>query len=120
MLDHPRGAAARSADIRRSGALRYDEAALLEIPLEGATVATAKNGIPLVVDGNEAFWRIVGLYIAEGHCAVDGARHRLQWSFHPSREEHLVEEVAGFWRARGVRADVRHGLPIYEDELVQQ
>ncbi|TMM01732.1 MAG: nucleotide sugar dehydrogenase [Actinobacteria bacterium] len=107
VLDHPRGAAARSADIRRSGALRYDEAALLEIPLEGATVATAKNGIPLVVDGNEAFWRIVGLYIAEGHCAVDGARHRLQWSFHPSREEHLVEEVAGFWRARGVRADVR-------------
>src|SRR5438093_252407 len=53
VLDHPRGAAARSADIRRSGALRYDEAALLEIPLEGATVATAKNGIPLVVDGNE-------------------------------------------------------------------
>ncbi|HEY3188223.1 MAG TPA: UDP binding domain-containing protein, partial [Solirubrobacteraceae bacterium] len=48
-----------------------------------------------------------GLYVAEGHFAVDGARHRLQWSFHPTREEHLVDEVAGFWRARGVRADVR-------------
>jgi UDPglucose 6-dehydrogenase len=109
VLGHPRGPVARSADIRRSGALRLDEAALLEIPLDGATVATAKNGthIPLVLETNEAFWRIVGLYIAEGHCSVDGTRHRLQWSFHPTREEHLVDEVAGFWRARGVRADVR-------------
>jgi UDPglucose 6-dehydrogenase len=109
VLDHPRGPVARSADIRRTGALRLDEAARLEIPLESATIATAKNGthIPMVVDGNEAFWRIVGLYLAEGHVAVDGMRHRMQWSFHPTREEHLVDEVAGFWRARGVRADVR-------------
>ena len=52
VLDHPRGPAARSGDIRRSGALRFDEAALMEIPFDGATVATAKNGthIPLVLD----------------------------------------------------------------------
>src|SRR3954447_3701300 len=86
VLDHPRGAAARSADIRRSGALRLDEASRLRIPLDDASVATAKNGthLPLWVDGNEAFWRIVGLYLAEGHMTVDGRRHRLQWSFHPT------------------------------------
>ncbi len=108
-LDHPRGAAARSGDIRRSGALRLDEAAALEIPLEGATASTARNGthVPLTIDGSQAFWRIVGLYLAEGCCTADGPRRRLSWSFHPTREEHLVDEVAGFWRTRGVRADVR-------------
>jgi UDPglucose 6-dehydrogenase len=110
-LDHPRGAAARAADIRRSGALRPDESALLEIPLEGASAATARNGthLPLTIEADEAFWRIVGLYIAEGCCIADGRRRRLTWSFHPTREEHLVDEVAGFWRARGVKVDVRRG-----------
>jgi UDPglucose 6-dehydrogenase len=109
VLDHPRGAAARSGDIRRSGALRMDEAALLEIPLDEATVATAKNGthVPLHLATDETFWRIVGLYIAEGHCCTDGRRERLTWSFHPRDEEHLVDEVAGYWRTRGVRVDVR-------------
>ncbi|MEZ5120501.1 MAG: nucleotide sugar dehydrogenase [Solirubrobacterales bacterium] len=111
VLDHPRGDAARAADIRRSGALRLDEAARLEIPLGDATGATARNGthLPLTIQDDEAFWRLVGLYLAEGCCVADGARRRLQWSFHPSREEHLVDEVAGFWRARGVKADVRRG-----------
>jgi len=58
---------------------------------------------------DEAFWRIVGLYLAEGCCIADGERRRLMWSFHPTREEHLVDEVAGFWRARGVKVDVRRG-----------
>src|SRR3954462_902203 len=109
VLQHPRGANQRSFDIRRSGALRLDEAWKMEIPLDGATVATAKNGthIPLDLETNEAFWRVVGLYLAEGHITRDGDRQRLQWSFHPTREEHLVDEVAGFWRARGVKADVR-------------
>src|SRR3954447_8441670 len=70
VLNHPRGANQRSSDIRRSGALRLDEAWRMEIPLEGATAATAKNGthIPLDFETNEAFWRVVGLYIAEGNC----------------------------------------------------
>jgi hypothetical protein len=61
----------------------------------------------LVAD--EAFWRVVGLYLAEGHCSGDGARRRLAWSFHQSREQALVDEVAGYWRGLGVKADVRRG-----------
>ena len=38
--------------------------------------------------------------------ASRGIRHRISWSFHPHREEHLVDEVAGFWLRHGVRASV--------------
>ena len=33
---------------------------------------------------------MLGLYLAEGHCSIDGDhhRHRLCWSFHPRDEEH--------------------------------
>ena len=40
---------------------------------------------------------------------VDGQRHRVSWSFHPEREEDLVEEVASYWRDLGVKVDVRRG-----------
>ena len=51
-------------------------------------------------------WRIAGLYAAEGHCSADG--RRFQWSFHPTDEADLVEEVRSFWAELGVKADVRH------------
>ena len=108
-LAHPRGQVARSHDILRSGALRLNEAAVLDVEIEDARVGTAKNGtyVPASMLADEAFWRVVGLYIAEGHRSVDGRRQRLTWSFHHTDEEDLVNEVAGFWRARGVKADVR-------------
>jgi UDPglucose 6-dehydrogenase len=109
--DHPRGQAQRWQDIRRSGALRLDEAVGLRLPLRGAEAGTARNGtyVPFDLELREDFWRVAGLYLAEGHCTVDGAhrRHRLQWSFHPRDEEDLVEFVAGFWRQVGVKATVR-------------
>src|SRR5439155_10785530 len=94
-LQHKRGIVARSHDIVRSAALRLDEATAAGVPLEGATVGTCRNGtyVPTALEADEAFWRVLGLYIAEGHCAVDGARSRLQWSFHPRDESDLVEEV---------------------------
>jgi UDPglucose 6-dehydrogenase len=53
---------------------------------------------------------VVGLYIAEGHVSAETAgRQRLFWSFHPTDENELVDEVAEFWRARGVKATVRRG-----------
>src|SRR5439155_4110298 len=52
--------------------------------------------------------RVVGLYIAEGHCSADGKRRRLQWSFHPRDEFDLVEEVWSFWARHRVIASVRH------------
>ncbi len=110
-LVHPRGAVARSHDIVRSGALRLDEAEAAGLSLEGASLGTARNGtyVPLTIEPDEAFWRVVGLYIAEGHCTSDGARRRLQWSFHPRDEFDLVEDVYRFWTERGVKASVYQG-----------
>jgi UDPglucose 6-dehydrogenase len=107
---HPRGCAQRSGDIKRSGALRLDEALGLRMPLDGGMVGTARNGtyVPFDISLDRAFWRVVGLYIAEGHCSIDGAhdRHRLAWSFHPQDEENLVDEVAAFWSRHGVKVSV--------------
>jgi UDPglucose 6-dehydrogenase len=74
-----------------------------------ANVGTAKNGtyVPASIVTDADFWRVVGLYLAEGHVSVDGARRRLTWSFHPTGEDELVQEVAGFWRRHGVKVTVR-------------
>ena len=108
-LAHPRGSLTRVHDIVRHGALRLDELDVLGLDDAGATYATARNGthVPGQLVADERFWRIVGLYLAEGHCTADGARHRLSWSFHPTREDDLVEEVASYWRELGVKHDVR-------------
>ncbi|MBV9933839.1 MAG: hypothetical protein JO367_06010, partial [Actinobacteria bacterium] len=55
------------------------------------------------------FWRLIGLYIAEGHVGADGARRRVTWSFHPSAEQDLVDFVADYWRRNNVKVDVRRG-----------
>ncbi|MDQ6816391.1 MAG: nucleotide sugar dehydrogenase, partial [Actinomycetota bacterium] len=102
--------AARSGDVRRTGTLRSDELAPAEIPLTGSTTSTAKGGscprIELRLD--EGFWRVVGLYLAEGCAYLDPADgHRLMWSFQQTREEHLVDEVLAYWTRQGVGARVR-------------
>jgi UDPglucose 6-dehydrogenase len=109
-LSHPRGAVARSHDVLRAGVLRLDELDETHLSLERARLASCRNGtyVPASLVADDAFWRIVGLYLAEGHCASDGKRRRLQWSFHPRDEFDLVEEVYSFWAAHGVRASVRH------------
>jgi UDPglucose 6-dehydrogenase len=48
----------------------------------------------------------VGLYLAEGHTARDGDRERIAWSFHPSREQHLVDDVVTYWQRHGVAVRV--------------
>jgi UDPglucose 6-dehydrogenase len=107
-LSHPRGSRTRLYDVVRSGALRLDELRSLGLSIEGASLGTARNGtyIPSSLVADADFWRVVGLYIAEGHCHVDGMRHRLQWSFHPTDEEDLVAEVESFWTRLGVKASV--------------
>ena len=102
-----RSAAARTGDVKRTRSLRLDEASRAAISLEGATLATARNGrrVPASIRLDQAFWRIVGLYLAEGHCARQpgaGGPTAICWSFHPSREEHLVDEVVAFWLRHGV------------------
>jgi len=106
-----RSHANRYSDIRRSGALRLREAVGLGLGLEGAVAATACSGtyVPFELDLDARFWLVAGLYIAEGHCSIDGEhrRHRLQWSFHPEDETDLVREVASFWESIGVKATIR-------------
>ncbi|MGH2875312.1 MAG: nucleotide sugar dehydrogenase [Solirubrobacteraceae bacterium] len=102
---------ARTGEVKRTGTLRLDELWRAEVPLEGSTISTTKNGnwprTELHLDS--LFWRIVGLYLAEG-CAIAeaGGRRRVRWSFHPTREQHLVDEVVGYWLAQNVRATVHH------------
>jgi UDPglucose 6-dehydrogenase len=103
-------AAARTGDVKRTGVLRYDELVRAEISLEGSTVSTTKNGnqprSELTLD--ERFWRVLGLYLAEGHVSIEASgRHRIQWSFHPTREQHLVDEVVGYWLSQNVKAIAR-------------
>jgi UDPglucose 6-dehydrogenase len=106
---HP---AQRMGDIKRTGVLRFNEACESGVDLRGAAAATVRNGTwaPFELDVGPRFWRVVGLYLAEGCVSADGAtskRQRIIWSFHPDREEHLVEEVAGYWRDQGVKVSVR-------------
>ena len=98
--------AARTGDGKRTGTIRLSEQALAGLPLEGSTISTTKNGnYPRTELGlDESFWRVVGLYIAEGCAPRDVGKWSLRWSFHPTREEHLVDEVVDYWWRQGVRA----------------
>jgi UDPglucose 6-dehydrogenase len=101
--------AGRTGEVKRTGTVRLDEAAYAGIDLADTRLSTVKNGteMPAEIVLDQAFWRMVGLYLAEGCTVADGDRRRLQWSFHPTAEEHLVDEVTSFWLRHGVRADAR-------------
>ena len=105
---HARGHVQRSHDILRAGALRLAEARRANVPRRRATYGTCRNGtyVPGELEADESFWRIVGLYVAEGHFTVDGRRSRLQWSFHPNDEYDLVEEVWAYWAGQRVKSNV--------------
>jgi UDPglucose 6-dehydrogenase len=101
---------ARTGEVKRTATLRLDELAPAGLPLGGSTISTTKNGnYPRSeLRLNDSFWRVVGLYLAEGQVATDPrGGWRLQWSFHPRREQHLVDEVSGYWLSQNVHAKVR-------------
>jgi UDP-glucose 6-dehydrogenase len=107
---HPRGVAARTGDVKRSGALRLDEAIRAELPLREAKLGTARNGayVSSTITMNSAFWRVLGLYLAEGHASFEpNGTAKINWTFHPSKEQHLVDDVLAFWAMHGVRARAR-------------
>jgi UDPglucose 6-dehydrogenase len=108
VLDHPRPAR-RSRQILRQGSLRLHEATVLDVELDDAFIGTTMSGayVPATIFADSAFWRVVGLYIAEGHSVdEDKGHYTLQWCFHPTQEEALVQEVASYWRRIGVRPTV--------------
>jgi UDPglucose 6-dehydrogenase len=90
----------RTGDVKRTGAMRFDEACLGEASVRGAHFGTARNGnfVRHEIELDEDFWRVVGLYIAEG-CA---SRNTLIWSFHRDREDHLADEVVAYWSRHGL------------------
>ncbi len=102
----------RRGDTRRSQTLRLTEAALMRIPLTGTLFGTTTNGtyVPARIELTDDFWEMLGLFLAEGHIGTDGARRRLCWSFHHSKETRLVEFVADFWHSLGVKVTVRRLL----------
>jgi UDPglucose 6-dehydrogenase len=99
----------RTGDVKRTGVVRLDEVSRAHIRLDGATLSTTKSGVavPAVLPLDRKLWRVVGLYLAEGHCSVEGPRRRLQWSFHPTAEQHLIDEVVAFWLSHGITARVQ-------------
>ncbi|MDQ3293523.1 MAG: hypothetical protein M3527_03615 [Actinomycetota bacterium] len=101
--------AARRHDAVRSSTLRLNELQTLRIPTLRGRFGTTTNGtyVPDVVPFDERFWRIIGLWLAEGHVGADGARRRVAWSFAPTGEDDLVDEVRAYWEDLGVKASVR-------------
>ena len=103
-------AAARTGEVKRTGTLRWDELALAGLPIEGSTISTTTSAnfprSELALD--ESFWRIVGLYLAEGCISRPvGGGGAIIWTFHPNREQHLVDEVVAYWLRQNVAARVR-------------
>jgi UDPglucose 6-dehydrogenase len=105
----------RSHEIKRTGTMRFDEVAAADVPMRGSTLKTAKNGTEVAneLTLDAAFWRVVGLYLAEGHTTPE----RIHWSFCLDREEHLVDEVAAYWlrhaaRVRTLRLATTHEVRV--------
>jgi UDPglucose 6-dehydrogenase len=110
---HRSGVTPRPSEIRAMEALRLDDACRAGLDLAAATLGTTRNGnfVPQLLAMDERFWRVLGLYLAEG--CVARARSDdsapglgLVWSFHPHKEQHLVDEVVAYWRAHGIRTTV--------------
>jgi intein/homing endonuclease len=121
VFTNPRGAAARTGDVRRSGTLRLDEAVRADIRWREGTLGTAKNGsyVASNITMDHAFWRVVGLYLAEGNTSFDDRNTaKLYWSFHPTKEQHLIDEVVAYWLRHGVVARTRRA-PTSHQVIVQ-
>ncbi len=111
----------RTGEVGRTGTMRLDELGRADLSVRGSTLGTTKNGAhPRSEIGlDAAFWRVVGLYLAEGCCSVDERRTtRIIWSFHPERERHLVDEVCAFWLRHNVTARPRRS-PTSHQVIVQ-
>jgi UDPglucose 6-dehydrogenase len=101
----------RRRDIESCGELNLAELRTLGLDPDQTTAWTVANGtyVPVRIPRDQSFWRVVGLWLADGHRAIDGRRVRLGWSFDPGAERGLADEVAGYWRRLGVEATVRRG-----------
>jgi len=85
--------------------LSLDDPLVLTPPAPLRPMVSA-NLLPAEIDASPRFWRVIGLYLAEGHIARKRAASAVVWSFNHTGEDDLVEEVASFWRELGLRVRV--------------
>jgi UDPglucose 6-dehydrogenase len=99
---------ARRRDVARCRAMRLTELRSLGVVTVGGAYGTTTNGtyVPDQLRVDEDFWRMLGLYLAEGFISVDGPRHRIAWTFHPTDETELVDFVRRYWERHGVKVRV--------------
>jgi UDP-glucose 6-dehydrogenase len=108
LMEHP-SMSSRPASIRARRTLPLTVAAKAEINFDDAEFAASSSGnfLPQKLDADERFWRVVGLYLAEGCIAKDHQRRDcgIVWTFHPE-ERHLADEVATYWEHQGIKARI--------------
>ncbi|HZT65598.1 MAG TPA: nucleotide sugar dehydrogenase [Acidimicrobiales bacterium] len=68
--------------------------------------------VPSHLTVDKDFWRVVGLYLAEGSITTErgrgqSVRRRINWHFNYQGEDDLVSYVAEYWRAVGVKVSVQ-------------
>ena len=100
---------ARRWEVRRTGMARLSELQAISVSERGGRLGTVANGttLPATLPVDEAFWRVVGLYLAEGWISREARRARISWAFHPHDEGKLVDFLAGYWRELGTKVTVR-------------
>ena len=98
----------RRRDVLRRGAMRLGEFERLGVGTPGGRFGTVRNGtcVPGQIPLDADFWRMVGLYLAEGYVTADGRRRRICWTFHPTDEMELADFVVRYWDQLGVKASV--------------
>jgi UDPglucose 6-dehydrogenase len=99
----------RVSSLRRTGVMRRAEADAIAVDLGAPLVGSADDDtdVPVDITLDDAFWRVVGLYLAVGSVTCDGQHQHIRWNFHPEGERRLVKEVAAYWRSLGVQPEVR-------------
>jgi UDPglucose 6-dehydrogenase len=100
--------APRRYDVVRNGTVRLDELDGMGVRFAGGSYGTARNGtyVPNRLPMDEDFWRMIGLFLAEGYVTRDGSRMRICWTFHPTDEQPLVDFVVTYWERLGVKVSV--------------
>jgi UDPglucose 6-dehydrogenase len=91
------------AGSRRAGTLPLDEAERVDCALSDPRTGT-RGRARITLDHD--FWRVVGLYLADGRMVLDAAGRAIQWSFPLGRAQLLADEVVAFWLRHGINARV--------------
>ena len=110
------GSGSQSDRRRRDPVIRGQGDNAFGTPRPGAVAPTQ-----LALD--DAFWRVVGLYLATGSTTLDGRVARIDWSFRTTGDQHVVDELLAYWWRHDVPARTRltstsHDVCVSSREIV--